>query len=38
LLWTPRFLRYEYAMRLKGNEEYCPKDIDSKEFWSTIII
>ncbi len=25
LLWTPRFLGFEYAMRLRGNEEYCPK-------------
>jgi hypothetical protein len=25
-------------MRLKRNEEYCPKEIESKEFWSTTII
>jgi hypothetical protein len=24
LLWTLRFLRSEYAMRLKRNEKYCP--------------
>ncbi len=30
LLWTPRFLGSEYAMRLRGNEEYCPKEIESK--------
>jgi hypothetical protein len=23
LLWTPRILGFEYAMRLRGNEEYC---------------
>jgi hypothetical protein len=26
LLWTPR--RSEYAMRVRGNEEYCPKEIE----------
>jgi hypothetical protein len=25
-------------MRLKGNEKYCPKEIESKEFWSTMMI
>jgi hypothetical protein len=32
LLWTPRLLQSEYAMRLRGNEKYCPKEIESKEF------
>jgi len=38
LSWIPRFVGFEYVMRLKGNEEYCPKEIESKEFWSTMII
>jgi hypothetical protein len=38
MLWTPRFIGSEYAMRLKGNEKYCPKEIESKKFWSTMII
>jgi hypothetical protein len=25
-------------MKLKGNEEYCPDEIESKELWSTIMI
>ncbi len=25
-------------MRLRGNEEYCPQEIESKELWSTMII
>jgi hypothetical protein len=32
LLWTPRFFGFEYAMRLRGNEEYCLEEIESKEF------
>jgi hypothetical protein len=31
LSWTPKILGYEYAMRLKGNEEYYPEEIESKE-------
>ncbi len=38
LLWTPRFLGSKYAMRLRGNEECCPKKFESKELWSTMII
>jgi hypothetical protein len=38
LLWTHKFLGSEYTMRLKGNEEYCPKEIESKAFWSTMMI
>jgi hypothetical protein len=38
LLWISRFLGSEYTMRLKGNEKYCPKEIESKEFWSTMMI
>jgi hypothetical protein len=38
LLWTPRFLRSKFAKRLKGNEEYFPKGIESKKLWSTMII
>jgi hypothetical protein len=38
LLRTLRFLGFEYTMRLKGNEKYCPKEIESKELWSTIMI
>jgi hypothetical protein len=30
LLWTSRFLGSKYAIRLKGNGEYCPKEIESK--------
>jgi hypothetical protein len=25
-------------MKLRGNEEYCPEEIESKKFWSTMII
>ncbi len=25
-------------MRLRGNEEYSPKEIESKEFWSIMMI
>jgi hypothetical protein len=32
LLWTPRFVGFEYAMKLKGDEEDCPKEMKSKEF------
>jgi hypothetical protein len=38
LLWILRFVGFECAMRLKGIEEYCPKKIESKKFWSTMII
>jgi len=38
LLWTHKFLGSEYTMRMRGNEEYCPKEIESKEFWSTMMI
>jgi hypothetical protein len=38
LLWTSRYLGFEYTMRLKGNEKYCPKEIESKEFRSTMMI
>jgi hypothetical protein len=38
LLWTPTFVGFEYAMRLRGSEEYYPKEIESKEFWSIMII
>jgi hypothetical protein len=38
LLWTPRFLGSEYAMKLGRNEKYCPEEIESKELWSTMII
>ncbi len=37
LLWTPIFLG-SITMRLKGNEEYCPKKFESKEFWSIMMI
>jgi hypothetical protein len=32
---TPKI---EYIMKLRGNEEYCPSDIMSKEFFPTLII
>jgi hypothetical protein len=38
LLWELRFLGFEYAMRLRGNEGYYPKKIESKKFWSTMMI
>jgi hypothetical protein len=38
LLWTSKFLGSECTMRLKGNEECCQKEIESKEFWSTMMI
>jgi hypothetical protein len=38
LSWTLRFLGFEYAMRLRGNEEYYPEKIESKEFSSTKMI
>jgi hypothetical protein len=38
LLWTLKILKFEYAMRLRWNEEYCPKKIKSKELWSTMMI
>jgi hypothetical protein len=38
LLWTTRFLGFKYTMRLRRNEEYCPKEIESKELWSTMMI
>jgi hypothetical protein len=25
-------------MKLRGNEEYCPEEIESKELWSTMMI
>jgi len=31
-------MRFKYAMRLRGNEEYCPKEIESKEFSSIMMI
>ncbi len=34
LLWTSRFLRSKYTMRLKGNEKYCQEKIESKKLWS----
>jgi hypothetical protein len=33
-----RFFGFEYAMRLKGNEEYYPREIESKEFSSKMMI
>jgi hypothetical protein len=38
LLWTSRFLGFEYTMRLRGNEKYCLKEIESKELWSRMMI
>jgi hypothetical protein len=38
LLWTLKFVGFEFAMRLKGNEEYCPKEIEEKINSSTLII
>jgi hypothetical protein len=38
LLWTSRFLGFEYTMRLKGDEKYCPEEIESKELWSIMMI
>jgi len=38
LLWISRFLGSEYIMRLKGNEKYCPKEIELKKVWSTNMI
>jgi len=38
LLRTFNFLGFECTMRLKGNEECCPEEIESKEFWSTMMI
>jgi hypothetical protein len=38
LLWTPKFLRSECTMRLRGNEECYPEEIESKKFWSTMMI
>jgi hypothetical protein len=35
---TPKFLGFEYTMKLRGNEEYYPKEIESKEFWSIVMI
>jgi hypothetical protein len=32
LLWTSRFLGSKYTMRLKRNEKYYPKEIESKKF------
>jgi hypothetical protein len=31
LLWTSRILGFEYTMRLKRNEKYCPEEFESKE-------
>ncbi len=28
---VPCIVGSNYAMRLRGNEEYCPKEIESKE-------
>jgi hypothetical protein len=32
LLWTPKFLGFEYTMRLRGNEEYFQKKLSQKNF------
>jgi hypothetical protein len=37
-MWTPRFLGCKYTMRLIGNEDYCSKEVESKNFWYTMMI
>jgi hypothetical protein len=32
LLWTPKFLRSEHALRLRGNDEYCLKKLNVKNY------
>jgi hypothetical protein len=38
MLWAPRFTSFEYVMRTRGNKEYMFKIIESKEFWSIVMI
>jgi hypothetical protein len=38
MLWAPRFTSSEYVMRTKGVEEYISKMIESKEFWSIVMV
>ncbi len=38
MFWALRSTCFEYVMRIKGNEEYIFEIIESKEFWSIIMI
>ncbi len=38
MLWAPRSMSFEYVMRTRGNEEYIYELIESKEFWSIVMI
>ncbi len=38
MLQAPRSTSFEYVMRTKRSEEYIFEIIESKEFWSTIMI
>ncbi len=37
MLWAPRSTGFEYVMKTRS-EEYISKIIESKEFWSTVMI
>ncbi len=38
ILWALRFTSSEYVMRTRGNEKYLCHIIESKFFWSTVMI
>jgi hypothetical protein len=38
MLWAPRFTSLKYVTRTRGSEEYISEIIESKEFWSTVMI
>jgi hypothetical protein len=38
MLWAPRSMGSEYVMKKRRSEEYISEIIESKEFWSKVMI